>query len=455
MKEQSKVLWYEGMTLDPHHFQQWDRFHQSILNYRIRTLVPYYWGISALSIEKEALANGMMKLVKATGVMPDGYAFNLPESAPLPGARVISDHFQTTQDSLSVYLALPGEKPQSKNAELDHSGESDNNIRFSLEEIEVVDDNSGLDQRRIGVAKPNFELRFSDEMLEDFSVLKIGEIVRSSENEFVLNENFIPPVLNISASNNLESILRKIVELFVARGNALRKNRRFTVSGQLDVSSKEIASYGQLSAISTFLPLVHQYHEGGKTHPFEVYRTLLSAAGNLTCFSNDTNIGPTSFPIYDHDNLSQIYQTLEQQIRQLLGEIVVEKNYQAIALSKQSENMFQAQIEAALIDQSNFYLKCSGEYDDKRLQSELSNKIRVASPDMITEVLSTATRALSVSYSADPPPGLPPDENAHYFVLEKRGPFWDGIKRESAMAIYLPSEFDQLDLELIAVKQQG
>lgn len=451
MKEQSKVLWYEGMTLDPHHFQQWDRFHQSTLNYRIRSLEPYYWGVSALSIEKEALANGMMKLVKATGVTPDGYVFNLPESAPLPGARVISDHFQTTQDSLSVYLALPGEKPQSKNAELDHKSDSENNIRFSLEEVEVVDENSGLDQRRIGVAKPNFQIRFSDEMLEDFSVLKIAEIVRSSDNEFVLNDNFIPPTLNVNASDNLQAILRKIVELFVARGNALRKNRRFTAGGQLDVGTKEIAAYGQLSAISTFLPLVHQYHEGGKTHPFEVYRTLLAAAGNLTCYSNDTSIGPTSFPIYDHDNLSQIYHTIEQQIRQLLGEIVVEKNYQEISLNKQSENMFQAQIDAKLIEQSDFYLKCTGEYDAQRLRSELSNMLRVASPEMIAEVLSTATRALPASYSADPPPGLPPEEDAHFILLEKRGPFWDAIKREKAVAVYVPSEFNQLDMELIAV----
>ncbi len=453
MKEQSKVLWYEGMTLDPHHFQQWDRFHQSSLNFRIRSLSPFYWGVSELSIEKDALANGMMKLVKATGVMPDGYVFNLPESSPLPAARVITDHFQTTQENLFVYLALPGEKSQSKNAELDHNSNADSNPRFNLEEVEVVDENSGIDQRRIGIAQPNFQIRFSDESLEDFTVLRIAEIVRSSENEYILNKDFIPPALTMNASAPLLSILRKVLELFVARGNALRNNRRFTVGGQLDISAKEISAYGQLNAISTHTPLLHQYHESGKAHPFEVYQTLLSAAGGLTTFSNDTSILPTSFPVYDHNNLSQIYLTIEQQIRQLLGEIVVEKNYQVIPMEKKSENMYQAQLDAAILENSNLYLKCTGDVPAQKLKTELPNTLRVASPEMIAEVLSTATRALPVSYSSKQPPGLPPDEEAHYIELEKRGPFWNGIQKEQGIAFYLPSDFTVLQIELVAVKK--
>jgi len=452
MKKNSKVLWHEGMTLDPHHFQQWDRFHQATLNSRIRTLSPYYWGVSELSIESEALTNGMLKLVKATGVMPDGFVFDLPDSSPLPAARVISDHFQATQESLFVYLALPGEKLQGKNAALNHNSESQDTTRFTLEEVDVVDENSGIDQRKIGVAKPNFQILFSDESMEDYSTLRIAEVVRSSENEYILNDEFIPPALTVNASGTLLSILRKVVELFVARGNALRNNRRFTGGGQLDVSAKEIPAYGQLSAISANLPLLHQYLEGGKTHPFDVYKTLLSAAGGLTGFSNDTSIQPTSFPIYDHDNLSTIYLALEKQIRQLLGEIVVEKNYEVVSLEKKNENMYHAQVSGELLEQASLYLKCVGDMPDERMKKELPNTIRVASPDMITEVLSTATRALPISYSSSQPPGLPPDEDAHYIALEKRGPFWDGVKKSEALAFYLPSEFKDIQLELIAVR---
>jgi type VI secretion system protein ImpJ len=38
MARNRKVLWYEGMTLDPHHFQHWDRYNQALLNFRVPKL---------------------------------------------------------------------------------------------------------------------------------------------------------------------------------------------------------------------------------------------------------------------------------------------------------------------------------------------------------------------------------------------------------------------------------
>jgi len=420
----------------------------------MRTISPYSWGIQNLSIEKEAVANGMIKLGKAEGIMPDGFTFSLPEMSALPASRIFTDHFHATQEMLAVYLALPSEKPSGKNVKLNHESEAEDTIRFSHEEITIVDENSGLDQRSISTADPNFKILFEDEVLEDYSVLKVAELRRSSESEYILNEEFIPPCLSIQASGSLQSGIRRILELLVARSNKLRNNRRFTADGQLDISTKDLVSYGQLSAISTWLPRIHQYHETGKVHPYTVYRTLLSVAGSLTTFSGESEISPTSFPIYTHTDLSRTFFTIERQIRQVLGEFVVEKNYQLLPMEQQSDTMYQVTIDPdSLLENSNFYVIYSGEYSAKQLKQDFPESLRVASPKMISEVLSTAIRALPVSYSSSQPPGLPPRDNAHYIELKKRGPFWDGIKKSQMMTLYLPSEFDGMELEVIAVKE--
>jgi predicted component of type VI protein secretion system len=48
------------------------------------------------------------------------------------------------------------------------------------------------------------------------------------------------------------------------------------------------------------------------------------------------------------------------------------------------------------------------------------------------------------------PPGMPVDERASYFRLLKDGPFWDQIEAEGQMAIFLPLEYDDVSLDLIA-----
>ena len=43
------------MTLDPHHFQQWDRYYQGTLEARISALNRFDWGVSRLELDRERL----------------------------------------------------------------------------------------------------------------------------------------------------------------------------------------------------------------------------------------------------------------------------------------------------------------------------------------------------------------------------------------------------------------
>jgi len=79
-----KVVWNEGMFLSPHHFQQWDRYHQGLLNFRLSSLVSHTWGITELKINVESLKNGKCEIEVCTSVLPDGLAFSFPETDQTP-----------------------------------------------------------------------------------------------------------------------------------------------------------------------------------------------------------------------------------------------------------------------------------------------------------------------------------------------------------------------------------
>ena len=89
MAQYHKIVWSEGMFLGPHHFQQWDRYQEDILNLRMKSVMPLCWGLMDLEINKEALENGAFMLISYHGILPSGQYVNVPEADEAPASRPI------------------------------------------------------------------------------------------------------------------------------------------------------------------------------------------------------------------------------------------------------------------------------------------------------------------------------------------------------------------------------
>lgn len=86
MSWDSKVLWTEGLFLQPHHFQQADRHVEALVTGLARRIAPYVWGVSELDINEEVLKFGQFAIRGASGLTPDGTVFRVPEAEDHPGA---------------------------------------------------------------------------------------------------------------------------------------------------------------------------------------------------------------------------------------------------------------------------------------------------------------------------------------------------------------------------------
>ncbi|MEN9867720.1 MAG: hypothetical protein RL748_3310, partial [Pseudomonadota bacterium] len=99
----NKVVWSEGMFLQPQHFQQHDRYLANSLEQRVAPLRPFSYGFTRLLIDEQLIKQGKIALVGCSGVMPDGTPFSLPEDDDLPPPIDVPADLR----GVMVVLALP------------------------------------------------------------------------------------------------------------------------------------------------------------------------------------------------------------------------------------------------------------------------------------------------------------------------------------------------------------
>ena len=451
MNNKQRPVWYEGMTLDPHHFQQWDRHNQYVVNKRLRSIHPNDWGFVSLDVDGESLANGHFGLRSCSGVMLDGLVFDLPVNGELPQAQSIKEHFLPSEQKVSVYLALLAERPRGGNCQLDNS--QNRQTRFSLQTMTIADDNTGTNEREIGVSQANFCFLFGDEPREEFSVLQIADVVRTADGTYSVSDKYIPPCLSISASTNLMRSSRSLLELLVAKSNALSERRRQQPSGQIEFTTSDVTLLGVLHTVNSSIPLLKYYYSVGNCHPEMLYLVLISLAGQLMTFSPEQDMRPADLPPYDHANAAENFSVLEARIASLL-EIVMSSNFIRIALERVSDNQWVGRVpDNNLLISAQFYFAVSGDIPERKIVDELPHKIKIGGSDDVHALVAAALPGLPITFAARPPIGLPARAGLQYFKLEKTGRLWDSVLRNNSLTAFVPADFRGLKFELFAIKE--
>src|SRR5579871_1378035 len=130
----SKVIWSEGMFLEPQHLQQHDRHIERLIEGRVGVVAAHHWGFAEFVLDEAAAALGKVTLSRATGIFPDGTPFDLPVQEPAP---IPFDIPPDTRDEL-VVLAVPLRRPQALEVDLER-GDASRLVRYAASEIDVPD----------------------------------------------------------------------------------------------------------------------------------------------------------------------------------------------------------------------------------------------------------------------------------------------------------------------------
>jgi type VI secretion system protein ImpJ len=445
-----KVLWTKGVLLTPQHLQAQDRYLEDQLRFQLAAAAYCPWGFRRLEIDREALGGGVLSLVEASGLMPDGLPFDVPASDLAPAPRPLAEHWNPDADSLDVWLAVPELRFGGYNVS---TNGIDRQTRYFAEVVTRRDENTGKMEKPIQVARRNLRLLVEGEVLDGHSALQVARVTRSRAGVFQIDSGFVPPLIDVAASEHLMAIARRLVEILSAKSTTLSAGRRQRSQGLADFGVADVANFWLLYTVNTWLPVLRHVYETRRGHPADLFEAMLGLGGALSTFS--TTIHPRMLPEYDHGRLSDCFSTLDAQVREML-ETVVPSNHASLPL-----RMTEPAVYAAALDQERYlqasqvYLAIHADVKPDELLRRVPQLLKISSADQIDRLIKRALAGVALSHVANPPSALPVRLEYQYFALEMTGPDWEAIKVARNLAVYVPSDLPNPRLELILLFPPG
>ena len=453
MAKAQKVVWTKGMFLMPQHFQAQDEYFEQELNFRSSASSFANWGLTGIGIDEGSLTNGFFTLRHCEGILPDGLTFDMPVSDELPEGRPVEDMFPPTQASLDVYLAIPQIRPSARNfAPAVKAQEGTNghvSARYIAETRGVIDSTLGSDEKAIQVGRKSFRLMFGGEALEGFTSMKIAQISRNPAGTYVLSPKFIPPLLNIVASDYLMMLVRRQVEVLTAKSTSLGLPRKQRGRDVADFTTTEVANFWLLHTVNSYLPELKHIWKVRRGHPDVLYRAMLRLAGALTTFTMTQSV--RDFPDYDHEGLGECFTAIDALIRELL-ETVLHSKCATIPLELTDRLIWTGSIvDERHLKDSQFILSVSAGMAVDELNKKFPQLVKFASPNDIPRLVRNSLPGLVLRHLPSPPSAVPTKLDNQYFGLTQSGPLWDAITQTRSVGVFVPSEIAAPKMELLVV----
>jgi type VI secretion system protein ImpJ len=444
MRRLQPVVWSKGVFLSPQHLQAQDHFFEDTLRFTIEALSFRYWGFSSLQIENASVSEGQLQIGRASGLFPDGLAFDTADADVPPSSRILDECFPEGKDTCLFYLTIPQHRLNGINIATQRTGLS---TRFYSELQMLRDENSSGIEKPVHLARKNLQIMAEGESHEGLVALPFARILRTESGRYRLDNDFVGPTINVHASERLVGVLRGVIEILVSRSGQLANGRKQRNLSLVDFSASDVASFWLLYTINTHLPALHQLLQASYVHPESLYNQMISLGGALTTFSR--NIGPLDFPKYEHEKQGACFLQLEAQLLQLLDTVIPSK-FLALPLRQARESIYVTDIDRdEYLNNSRLYLAIAADIPSADLITRTPALAKVCSATHLDTLIRQALPGLTMTHTVSPPQEIPIKLAYQYFSLERVGPPWEAIKRSRNFGVYIPGEIPNPRMELI------
>ncbi len=443
MSWDNKVVWSEGLFLRPQHLQQADRYMEKFVRSRTAPLRGYGWGFTELQLNSELLALGKIAIERASGVLEDGTPFSIPSDADQP---VAFEPPEILRDSV-LYLVLPAYQPGA--VEADARLESDIVARWHIAEQALVDANAGdRGDTEIEVGRLRFRMLPEEADRAGFLGLPIAHIVeRRADHAVILDNSFIPPVLDCAAFPTLANFIGEIQGLLHHRGEALAARL-----GQSNLNGvAEVADYLLLELVNRCEPLFAHLATASTVHPELLFTHAVQLAGDLATYAR-TEKRPPPFPVYRHDDLAATFAPVMRSIRESLN-MILRPTALPIPLSEQRYGVYTAQVsDQALFSSAMFVLAVKADIQAERLRREFPTQIKIGPLERIRELVNVALPGIALRPLPVAPRQIPFHVGVTYFEIDGSSPLWKGMEQSAALSLHVAGDFPNLEMALWAIR---
>ena len=444
MSWRNRVIWSEGLFLRPQHFQQHVRYLEHFVEGRSHGLRPCTWGCSELTIDKDMLRIGKLAISSATGVFPDGTPFNIPDDDPPPTPLEMDE---SIRDEV-LYLGLPVR--QQGTAEVGDGIDQEGMARYVRRETEVADVSSGdLNTAPMHVGALRTRLLLESDQREEYACVPVAHVFEmESDKNVVLQDSFIPTVLSCQGASKLSGFLTELQGLLHTRGESLATR----VSGSGRGGAAEFADFLMLQAVNRYEPLIAHLATLDGLHPEDLYRMLISMAGELATLTSTTR-RTREFPDYEHHDLRSTFEPVFLALRDSFATVqkeaatplpIKERRY-GIRVSKIADR--------TLLQDAVFVLAVHADVPTDDLMKRFPAVVKIGSVERIRELVNSQLPGIGLRPLPVAPRQIPYHAGYAYFELERGSEYWNDLVTSGGIAMQVGAEFPGLELEFWAIRE--
>ena len=444
MSMDNKVVWSEGMFLNPQHFQQQERYIENYVSGKCSAFGAYGWGVHEFTLDHELLKLGKLSIVNAKGVFPDGTPFNFPDiDDPPPVLEVPAN-----SHDMVVYLAVPVKRPGAVDVLSDD--DTQGMARYFSTKTQIRDVTiDGGDSIAIDVGKLRIRLLFETDDLSGYACIGVLRVSESREDKNVLlDDQYIPTCLDCTASQRLTGFLSELIGLLHHRGES--------IAGRLADANRggtaEIADYMLLQLVNRLEPLAMHLSRMHGLHPLDLFTESVQMIGELSTFVSKTK-RPPPLSQYLHDNLQETFAPVITSLRQCLS-MVYEQTAIGLALVEKKYGIRVAQIpDRTLLSTAMFVLAVRADVPENTLRNHLPAQMKIGPVERIRQLVNAAMPGIPIKALPVAPRQIPYHSGFSYFELERNTPFWKELNHSGGFAVHVGGDFPGLEIEFWAIRQ--
>lgn len=462
MDTQRPLFWHQGLFLQPQHFQLLDLSFQSLLVPFFEFLQAHFWGVGEWEIQRGALANRMLNILRGEFLFPDGTYTTIPGNA-LIEARSFQEDWVEGGKPFTVYIGLKKFNYNGENVtvlpKFENVAEVTTRFVTIADPEEVKDLHAGGPEGKVKRLYYVLKIFWETELaqLGEYILIPFTQLERVGA-EIKLAERFIPPALNLASSETLQKIVREIRDQLAGRGHQLEEYKKERGIQTAEFGTRDMVYLLALRSLNRYVPLLFHFTEVSQVHPWWVYGILRQIVGELSTFSENVNMlgelksGERILPPYDHRNLGECFAAAQALISQLLDEITAGPEYIIRLLF--DGTYYSAELNPAIFEGRNrFYLVFKTEEDPRQVLNSLVTAAKLSSRASLPLLIARALPGIGLEHLPVPPQELPRRASCMYFQIDHHSEQWAAVEKSNNIALYWDRAPEDLEVELMVVSR--
>jgi len=436
----TKVAWSEGLFLRPHHLQQNDRYHEHLLESRVRTSTPYPWGFSELEIDRDLTQQSKFALRRAAGIMPDGTPFSIPADSPLPSAIIVPE----AAAGQIVWLLMP---IASANTRETDDREAESAARYIIGAETFIDSSSALRvEEEIDLASPRLSFELRKTARPGYVGLGIARITEVRDKTIVFDEKYVPPVLLCHAHAVVEGWIDRAIGWI---DNKLEELARYAADPTAGGGLQSV-EYLVLQLLNRHIAVLRHFRNSSYVHPERLFQEFLRLVGELATFATAERRART-YPAYDQDDLENVFGPVMRDLQDFLS---AQLGRRAIRLEiiQLRPNAFSSPIrDRSLFRNATLVLEVAARRPLVEIQNDFPHLFKVGPNSKMNEIVHANLPGVPLVHLPTPPPHIRAITDHVYFYLDRKSLLWSEFSKAASIGMHFSGDWPELELHLWAI----